>query len=62
MNTATDTLADEVEPFLLRSELVIRSPRGRMATASAFQHLGITPSAKNGPQPTDEEQGRLFDP
>ena len=29
MNLAPDTLSDEVEPFLLRSELVIRTPRGR---------------------------------
>src|SRR5262249_7730931 len=27
MNTSPDTLSDEVEPFLLRSELVIRTPR-----------------------------------
>jgi Holliday junction DNA helicase RuvB len=39
MNTATDTLEDEVEPFLLRSELLVRTPRGRMATAKAYQHL-----------------------
>ena len=32
MNLATDTLIDEVEPFLLRSELVIRTPRGRRLT------------------------------
>jgi Holliday junction DNA helicase RuvB len=40
MNTAADTLSDEVEPFLLRIELVIRTPRGRLATNRAFQHLG----------------------
>ena len=28
MNTASDTLSDEVEPFLLRSELILRMPRG----------------------------------
>ena len=28
MNLAPDTLIDEVEPFLLRSELVVRTPRG----------------------------------
>jgi len=41
MNGAVDTLTDEVEPFLLRSELVMRTPRGRVATAKAFQHLGL---------------------
>ncbi len=41
MNVSSDTLADEVEPFLLRTELVIRSSRGRYATAKAFEHLKI---------------------
>ncbi|MFN3191591.1 MAG: Holliday junction branch migration DNA helicase RuvB [Aureliella sp.] len=40
MNVPSDTLEDEVEPFLLRTGLIIRTPRGRMATAKAFQHLG----------------------
>lgn len=39
MNVAPDTLVDEVEPFLLRSELIVRSPRGRMLTEKAVQHL-----------------------
>ncbi|MEC9097193.1 MAG: Holliday junction branch migration DNA helicase RuvB [Planctomycetota bacterium] len=42
MNVALDTLTDEVEPFLLRSELVIRTPRGRMVTQKGLDHLGIT--------------------
>ena len=41
MNTASDTLSDEVEPFLLRSELVLRTPRGRVATPKACAHLGV---------------------
>ncbi len=43
MNTVTDTLADEVEPFLLRSELILRTPRGRVATAKAFAHMDLEP-------------------
>ncbi|MDC0936576.1 Holliday junction branch migration DNA helicase RuvB [Pirellulales bacterium] len=43
LNTAVDTLTDEVEPFLLRAELVIRSPRGRKLTARGYQHLGHAP-------------------
>lgn len=43
MNLSPDTLSDEVEPYLLRSELVIRTPRGRIATAKAYQHLNVTP-------------------
>ena len=44
MNGSVDTLADEVEPFLLRSELVVRTSRGRVATAKAFAHLGLASS------------------
>lgn len=43
MNIAIDTLIDEVEPYLLRSGLIVRSPRGRRVTAAGYQHLGITP-------------------
>ena len=56
MNLATDTLVDEVKPFLLRSELVVRSPRGRRLTPAAFDHLGLTAA----PEPDDDAQGRLF--
>ncbi|MCE9545330.1 MAG: Holliday junction branch migration DNA helicase RuvB [Planctomycetia bacterium] len=40
MNTATDTLVDDVEPFLLRTGLILRSPRGRKLTPSGYEHLG----------------------
>jgi Holliday junction DNA helicase RuvB len=50
MNLEPDTLSDEVEPFLLRSELVIRTPRGRVVTAKAFEHLKLTPPDPNDPQ------------
>lgn len=43
MNVSRDTLEDEVEPFLLRSELIVRTRRGRIATEKAFRHLGRTP-------------------
>src|SRR5262245_8135442 len=33
MNVAVDTLRDEVEPYLLRREFVVRTPRGRVATS-----------------------------
>ncbi|WP_433078244.1 Holliday junction branch migration DNA helicase RuvB [Dactylosporangium sp. CA-052675] len=36
-----DTVEEVCEPFLLRSGLIARTPRGRVATASAWQHLGI---------------------
>jgi Holliday junction DNA helicase RuvB len=50
MNLAVDTLVDEIEPYLLRSELLIRSPRGRKLTAGGFDHLRITPRGDSDPQ------------
>jgi Holliday junction DNA helicase RuvB len=40
LNLAVDTLADEVEPYLLRAQFIVRTPRGRMATPRAYAHLG----------------------
>jgi Holliday junction DNA helicase RuvB len=55
MNLAADTLTDEVEPYLLRSELLVRSPRGRVVTSKAYDHLHLQP-----PAPESEDQQRLF--
>lgn len=41
MNVAPDSLVDEVEPFLLRSELLVRTPRGRRLTRKGLRHLGV---------------------
>ena len=43
LNLEPDTLSDEVEPFLLRSELLIRTPKGRCLTEKGFRHLGVNP-------------------
>ncbi|MCG6154534.1 Holliday junction branch migration DNA helicase RuvB [Rubinisphaera margarita] len=43
MNVPPDTLEDEVEPFLLRQGFIQRTPRGRMVTAAAWEHLKIPP-------------------
>ncbi|MDA0660836.1 MAG: Holliday junction branch migration DNA helicase RuvB [Planctomycetota bacterium] len=56
MNASPDTLEDEVEPYLLRSGLVVRSPRGRMVTSNGFQHMQIPPPAQANPG-----QSHLFD-
>jgi Holliday junction DNA helicase RuvB len=39
----TSTIEEAYEPYLLREGLLIRTPRGRVATERAYQHLGITP-------------------
>jgi Holliday junction DNA helicase RuvB len=40
MNLPADTLSDEVEPYLLREQYIVRTPRGRVATARTFGLLG----------------------
>ncbi len=40
-----ETVEDAYEPFLLQIGLLQRTPRGRMATASAYTHLGLEPPA-----------------
>ncbi|HLH66125.1 MAG TPA: Holliday junction branch migration DNA helicase RuvB [Solirubrobacteraceae bacterium] len=36
-----DTIEDVYEPYLLQRGLIERTPRGRAATAHAFEHLGL---------------------
>ncbi|MDX1468289.1 MAG: Holliday junction branch migration DNA helicase RuvB [Acidimicrobiia bacterium] len=38
-----ETVEDAYEPFLLQSGLIKRTPRGRVATAAAYTHLGVQP-------------------
>ena len=35
------TLEDVCEPYLIQSGLLLRTPRGRMASALAYQHMGL---------------------
>lgn len=46
-----ETVEDAYEPFLLREGLLQRTPRGRIATALTYRHLGLEPPAP-GPQGT----------
>jgi Holliday junction DNA helicase RuvB len=40
---APDTVEDVYEPYLLQEGLIARTPRGRVATARAYRHLGVEP-------------------
>lgn len=55
LNLPSDTLSDEVEPFLLREQFIVRTSRGRVATARAYQLLGKEP-----PEEPDDGQPTLF--
>ena len=37
----SDTIADMIEPYLMQIGFIKRTPRGRMVTLSAYEHLGI---------------------
>ena len=39
-----DTIEDVYEPYLLQQGLLKRTPRGRVATAAAYRHLGLEPT------------------
>src|SRR3954468_13782917 len=46
----TETVEDVYEPFLIQCGLLMRTPRGRVATAAAWQHLGLSaPASLAGP-------------
>jgi len=42
------TLEDLYEPYLIQAGFLQRTPRGRIASASAYRNLGITPPLRNG--------------
>jgi Holliday junction DNA helicase RuvB len=52
---ARDAVEDVIEPFLMQQGFIQRTPRGRMACAKAYLHIGLTPP----PQP--KGQAGLFE-
>ena len=47
-----DTIMDVYEPYLLQLGFLERTPRGRLATPLAYQHLGLPYNKQKPPQPT----------
>jgi len=41
-----DTINDVYEPYLAKLGFLQRTPRGRVVTAAAYRHLGVTPGKK----------------
>ncbi|MBU2697105.1 Holliday junction branch migration DNA helicase RuvB [Pimelobacter sp. 30-1] len=52
-----ETVEEVAEPFLVRNGFLARTPRGRIATPTAWTHLGLTPP----PLPYDDAAATLFD-
>ncbi len=59
----SETVEVVAEPFLVRRGLLARTPRGRIATPAAWEHLGLTPPEGNaGPGgPAGPGMATLFD-
>jgi Holliday junction DNA helicase RuvB len=55
-----DTIMDVYEPYLLQLGFLARTPRGRVATRKAYEHMGVTyPVLKEEPE-VEVEQPKLF--
>jgi Holliday junction DNA helicase RuvB len=50
-----DTIEDVYEPYLLQQGYLGRTPRGRIATKKAYEHLGVAPPTRGS-----SNQGSLF--
>jgi len=49
---ARDAVEDVIEPYLLQQGFIMRTPRGRVACAKAYEHLGLTaPQVQPAPPP-----------
>ncbi len=49
------TIEDVIEPYLIQQGFLMRTPRGRVATASAYRHFGLPPPRR------DDLQGEIPD-
>ncbi|PVH29406.1 Holliday junction branch migration DNA helicase RuvB [Pararhodobacter oceanensis] len=54
LSESRDAIEEVIEPFLLQQSLVARTPRGRMLTARAWHHLGLS-------APLPPSQSSLFE-
>lgn len=42
-----ETIEDVLEPYLIQQGFIMRTPRGRVVTDRAYEHLGFTPNPSN---------------
>jgi Holliday junction DNA helicase RuvB len=53
---ARDAVEDVIEPYLMQQGFIMRTPRGRVAAARAYTHLGLA-----APAPARSAQAGLFE-
>lgn len=57
-----ETVEDVYEPYLMQAGFLMRTPRGRVVTARAFEHLGLdAPQTLPGATKGEDDSGVLFD-
>jgi Holliday junction DNA helicase RuvB len=56
LSEGKDALEEVIEPYLLQQGFIGRTPRGRVLTLKAFQHLGLA-----APKAIRNNQLQLFD-
>ena len=54
----TETVEDVYEPYLIQQGFLMRTPKGRVATLAAWEHLGLTPPSST---PDNQTPPGLFD-
>jgi Holliday junction DNA helicase RuvB len=52
-----DTIEDVLEPYLIQQGYLQRTPRGRMATVSAYRHFGLAQPPRAATPDLWEEKG-----
>ena len=59
-----DTILEVYEPYLIQEGFIHRTPRGRVATIKAYEHIGLMPPASMpawAHHEADDEEATLFD-
>ena len=56
-----ETVEEVAEPFLVRTGMLARTPRGRIATPAAWAHLGLDAPPQSPFGGGDDPQAALFD-
>ena len=55
----TETLEDVYEPFLIQQGMLMRTPRGRVATPAAWAHMGLM-APPSAPLMATDDSPNLF--
>ena len=56
-----DTIEDVIEPYLIQQGFLMRTPRGRTVTRTAWKHFGLRPPESPEPGQAAQQQAKLFE-